>query len=252
MKLNRLLLLTAALLATFQLTAQDLIYRKNGQIIRANIVHTTNNSISYKIYDQTNGKTYFVTHELIDSIAYQNGKKEIFQDKALATLPVKEPSFKKYNHHLIGMDLASYLFYRNLALSYELLPTKHLGFKIVFSKNFEQHNYYPNQRADFNLISNWTIKAGVNYYIFAPGTFRFGTGLHYIFGTNTNKNQVSIEGYPYYRVVKENNQIQGVILSLFALYNIDKNLAINLGPDIFINSMPASFPAIRCELLLNF
>jgi hypothetical protein len=102
---------------------------------------------------------------------------------------------------------------------------------------------------NINRYTDWNARLGINYYFFPPQTFRFGTGVYYIFGPNTNK-------YTPYTVVYEKNNLQGLMLSFFGYYNIRKNLAINLGSDfpLYINYQTDgnSKFMIRCEILLNF
>lgn len=254
MKLNRVLLATIVFLASLQLTAQDLIYRKNGKIIPARILSTTDRSLSYKLDEQADNKTYFLNFSLIDSIVYQSGKKDNFLSEPDTPPSRNYKPNKDYNHHLIGLDVASYLFYRNLSFSYEFLPGKaHIGYKLVFAKNLDPRSYYSMyNRSDFNIISSWSTRIGMNLYMFPPRTFRFGTGLHYMFGPSSSEIYLYNNYDPNYTIISEDEMIHGLILSLFAFYNINNNLAINLGTDIFLQSRPPANLAIRCEILLNF
>jgi di/tricarboxylate transporter len=143
MKLKQLLITTAALLFSFQIAAQDLIYRNNGKIIEAKILNTANKSLTYKLYEQADSITYFISVAIIDSVVYRDGKKETFIKTIVPSIQQSSELISNYNHHLIGADLAGFLFYRNLIVSYEYLPGKaKIGFKAAFAKNLEPWYYY--------------------------------------------------------------------------------------------------------------
>lgn len=253
MKLRQMLLPAAVLLISLPISAQDLIYKKNGETVKAKILEASDQSLSYKRYKSVDSLTYFIKNQALDSIKYENGLKTIFK-KVDAISQQYDTDQNSYNtHNLIGLDLAGYLFYRHLTLSYEYLPGKaNLGFKAIFAKNIESVQY-PLFVFNFSRIPDWSMRLGINYYFFPPRTFRFGTGLYYIFGKYSTAN------YYYFNEsftsTLPDRNMSGMILSLFGFYNFNKYLAFNLGLDtpLILNPTSSNFSIIiRCEILLNF
>ena len=253
MKLRHLLLSVAVLISPLQISAQNLIYKKNGEIVKAKIITKSGKSITFKHFEPIDSLTYFLNIAAIDSIIFQNGVEETFVKSIDINHSLTGNLVPVYNHHLIGIDLAGYLLYRNITLSYEYLPGKaKLGFKAAFTKNIETVPY-PSIGFNFNRIPDWSTRLGINYYIFPPRTFRLGTGLYYIFGKYSNAYYSTYDPNPTNILDKRN--MSELVLSAFGFYNLNKNLAINFGLDspIYINPASSIFQiVIRCEILLNF
>ena len=261
MKLKQILLITTILFSSVPITAQDLIYRKNGEVVKAKILNTTDKSLSYKLYERADSFTYFINVSIIDSIVYKDGKKETYLKKIEPVAQQPKELITNYYHHLIGADLTGLLFYRNLIVSYEYLPGKaKLGYKAAFAVNLDPIPYYdyginsyPGNSYRYGKTTKWSARIGMNYYIFPPRTFRFGTGLYYLFGSYSSEKTIYNSDHSSSTIVTDNKNIQGIILSLFAFYNINKDLAINLGMDalLYFNPSSANY-VIRCEILYNF
>lgn len=253
MKLRQVLLPAATVLISLQISAQDLIYKKNGEIVKAKILSASDESLSYQLYKPVDSLTYFINTQAIDSIIYQNGLRTSFK-KANVVSPHQGKDQNIYNtHHLIGLDLAGYGFYRNLTFSYEFLPGEaKLGYKVAFAKNVEPVQY-PSFEFNFSRIPDWSTRLGINYYFFPPRTFRLGTGLYYIFGQYSTANYYPNE--PFTTSVSDKQNMSGVIFSVFGFYNLNKHLAINFGFDSPLYLHPNSsifYTVIRCEILFNF
>ena len=249
MKLELILSFIASLLISFQIAAQDLIFRKNGVVVKAIILNSYGKSISYHLYQAADSSTYFISTTSLDSIIYTNGNKDRFNNKITIISNSFSDSLSEYNHHLIGADLAGLLFYHSLILSYEYLPGKtRIGYKVAFAKNIKHINenefYY---HTNINMNLSWSVRIGLNYYIFPPRTFRFGTGLHYVFGRMVSP----FNGY-FSDGSQGNKNMNGIIMSFYGFYNMNKNLAANLGIDKPVYSEPSATSVLRCEILLNF
>ena len=253
MKRRRILLSVTALSFAFQVAAQDLIYKKNGEIIKVKILNSSGNSYSYHLLEQADSIVYFINNALIDSITSQNGEKENLNLKIAEFKFPESPVTPVYNHHLVGLDLAGYLLYRNLILSYEYLPGyAKLGFKAAFAANLKSHEYYEYGDLDFTRSLKWSTRIGMNYYLFPPRTFRFGTGLYYFFGHSQSDyyNFISLQN-----PIPNSENVHGMVLGIFGFYNLTKYLAANFGWDIplFVNpSFYSKNAVIRCEVLINF
>jgi len=246
------MLLIFAFSFSVQTEAQDLIYKKNGEIVKAKIVDQTGKSLKYKINGQSDDNDYFISTAIIDSIVYENGTKDTYIKKLdeppQSVLPIKNT----YKHHLIGLDLAGLTFYRNLTFSYEYLPrTAKIGFKVAYTKNVKHLEYYEYYLFNFASYPDWSLRIGINGYIFPPRTFRIGAGMYYLFSSFPEAEFVYNYSNTDYEPTKYKNP-NGLVINLFGFYNITENLAINFGWDIPVSIKPPSQTAIRCEILLNF
>ena len=253
MKLKLMLVLAATFLISIQIAAQDLIFKKSGEIVKAKILSSSDETLSYQLYKSIDSLTYFINIQAIDSVISQNGTRTLFK-KVSVFMPQQDKDQNTYNtHHLIGLDIAGFAFYRNLTLSYEFQPGKaNLGFKATFTKNVGSDHYY-SFNFNFSRVPDWSTRVGINYYVFPPRIFRFGAGLCYIFGKYSTLNYYSNEPYPAY--VSDNESMSGVIGSVFGFYNLNRNLAINFGFDspLYLNPDSSIFYTVfRCEILLNF
>lgn len=254
MKCKQILVLIFACFWSLLIDAQDLIYKKNGEILAAKIVSTLAKSINYRLPGETDQTIHHLSVDALDSIIYQNGRKNIFFHKQPEFQAPEQSIRPGYKHHLIGVDLAGLAFYHNLTFSYEYLPGKaSVGFKAAYGRNIrsmEAFDYY--YSFNFGSFPEWTFRAGINGYIFPQRTFRFGSGMYYLLGSypvleygfnNSNSDFWEITG---------NKELRGLVFCAFGFYNITKNLAANLSWDIPVAMTPESRTILRCELLLNF
>lgn len=261
MKPKPILLILSALLFSFQIAAQELIFKKNGEVIKAKILTSNDKSLSYKLYEHKDSITYYINTSVIDSIIYRDGKKESYIKKITPVIEQPKELITNYCHHLIGADLTGFLFNKNLIVSYEYLPgNARIGFKAAFALNTDPLTYYNSgdvgysgDSFGFGRIPKWSTRIGMNYYFYPPRTFRFGTGLYYIFGSYKSGKYIYSSDYSTSTLVTKNNSLNGIILSFFGFYNLNPNMAINLGFDtpLILNPSSTNY-VIRCELMLNF
>ena len=73
------------------LSAQDIIVKKDGNVIKAKVVEITETSVQYKNFSNPEGPTYSITIENIFSLTYENGEKESFNN--YTSTPQVEESF---------------------------------------------------------------------------------------------------------------------------------------------------------------
>ncbi|HEY6914939.1 MAG TPA: hypothetical protein VI413_09710, partial [Paludibacter sp.] len=240
--------LTLVLICSVQISAQDVIFKRTGELVKAKILNQIGSAISYRYYDNRDSLTYYISTSIIDSIIYQSGTKDIFTKSAIVESHSFEPLTPVYKHSLIGVDLADILLFSKIGVSYEYLPGKMtVGFKAAFEKDLKNLYYYSTDSN--NGFTNWNLQLGVDFYIFPPRTFRLGAGLHYVF---TQYNYSDYIGSTYVNTIKN---AHGVMLTLFGFYNLNKNWAVNFGFDIpFSNiSYQYSLPSwIKCEIMYNF
>ena len=246
-KIKRILFCIAALSMSLQIAAQDLIFKKNGEIVKAKILGASDESLSYKLNNPVDTLNWVISTHSIDSIIYQNGIRTTFKKVNIVGNQPHKVQNVYDTHHLIGLDLAGYLIYHNMTFSYEYLPgTAKWGFKVAYAKQLVPVKYFDNG-FNFARIPVWSTRLEINYYIFPVRTFRFGTGLSYIFGKYASN--------LHYAPVSDGRNIRGEVLSLFGFYNFNKYLAINPGFDIPLSFYPSSTisnTTFRCEILFNF
>ena len=72
-----LFIFTIVILGT-SIRAQDKIYRKNGQIVKAKVIEIGSTDIKYKVYGEDDGPVYVLEKDRIKKIEYENGKTEKF------------------------------------------------------------------------------------------------------------------------------------------------------------------------------
>lgn len=71
-----ILFLSAILLITSSLKAQDKIYRKNGQVLKVKVIEIGVQEIKYKLYGDTDSPVYVLEKDRIKKIEYENGTTE--------------------------------------------------------------------------------------------------------------------------------------------------------------------------------
>ena len=74
------LLLMAITISGLKGSAQDIIAKKDGQIIKAKVVEISETSVLYKYFDNQEGPTYSIKIENIFSLTYENGQQEKFSN----------------------------------------------------------------------------------------------------------------------------------------------------------------------------
>lgn len=260
MKLKRAFLFSTALIIAGQIIAQDLIYKKNGGKIEALVINKSRQSRSYKLLNQPDSTIFYINTTILDSIVYQNGEKEDFHTTgANKLLPVQKTEFR-YRHHLIGVDYLSAL-NDIFAVSYEYMPGKcKVGLKATVAFNLDESylekwdNYEESYSyRNFNSDLNWHVLSGINYYFFPQRTFRFSTGLHYLFGGYTIRNYFYNNTSGVSDFTESHSRLNGSVLSIFTFYNINKSIAINLGAFIPLAMNPSFRSAVfSSEILFNF
>jgi hypothetical protein len=247
MKTKLPLFFVFVLITSPQISAQDVIFKRNGDVVNAKNLNQSRTSISYKYSDNRDSLTYYISVAAIDSIYYQNGTRDTFPKENTENRVSVQPMNPVYRHHLVGVDLADILLFSRVGVSYEYLPGKmNFGFKLAFEKNFNLL-YYENQTfSPYPGFTNWGLQIGVDYYFFPPRTFRFGGGLHYVF---RQEMQYDYSNYTSTTYIKN---VGGLMLSLFSFYNMTKDLAINFGFKMPFYSNSVNISWIQCEIMYNF
>ena len=80
MKFNRVLFLLLLVCTTmFSASAQDMIVKKNGTIIKAKVIKVGSSEVEYKKWTNQNGPIYSISVNELFAINYQNGEKDMFE-----------------------------------------------------------------------------------------------------------------------------------------------------------------------------
>lgn len=94
------LLLLVLLAVSSLIWADDTIYLKNGEEIKAKVSKIAPNTIEYKKTSQTDGPSYELPKSDILMIIYENGEKDIFVNKSSYTNHNSNTKFYGQNHKL--------------------------------------------------------------------------------------------------------------------------------------------------------
>jgi hypothetical protein len=70
------LLLSALALTTLSATAQDKIYKRNGDVIEGKVKEVNQKNVTYKRQDNPDGPDYVINRGEVDRIKYQNGSED--------------------------------------------------------------------------------------------------------------------------------------------------------------------------------
>ncbi len=261
MRVNWCFVLIVSFIGTIlKANAQDVVYKKNGEVIQVYNLSSAGKSRSYNLPGDAEGTVRFISINAIDSILFANGTKAVFQP----LLP--EPMIQKngniqFKQNSLGLDVAAITFYKNIKLSYKyLLGDGTLGIYTAFSKNLEPFNLhiyeqYDNEMYSGNLMRylRWNGSAGIDAYIFDPGPFRISGGLHWLTGKYTIQKYRDLNQEPWYIVTKDtNNSMNSILLSSMFIWQPAKFYQFSIGMDIPLYSNPkfrSSFFVIEASLI---
>lgn len=200
------------ILTDSSLKAQDKIYRKNGQIIKAKVIEIGTGEIKYKIFNDENGPVYVLEKDRIRKIEYEDGRIEKF------TINLKDP--EQYSDQLrkaikidflgplLGYSQISFEKSTGVGKSYELS----LG--IIGAGKSQVLNYYDNTLGTTNK-NQFGISAGVGYKFsklpdFLFGRTRFthlmqgGYARPILYLGNYSENRIAYKGNNQYVVERQN------------------------------------------------
>jgi hypothetical protein len=246
------------------LTAQDILYKKNGEVIEVQNLSPSGKSRSYTLPGDAEGVIRYISTNIIDSILYANGTKDKFQTSAHRPVSI-EFEKKPFNRNYIGIDLGAISFYQNLKFSYEyLFGDGTVGLFAAFSKNLEPYNVIINESPDYEINPDyysslmrhlgWNGRFGINAYIFKPGFFRISGGLYLLTGKYTKETYRYIDREPWTIITKyPNNSMSGLLFSPAFIWQPDDFYQIRAGLDIPLYAEPKFYrTTVKVEAMLNF
>jgi hypothetical protein len=244
-------LLTLMILAPGRLPAQDILFKSNGEKIKVHILERDDRAISYSVPGQIDSPVHHISTSVLDSVLFEDGNRLVFAGKQKIPFLPEIPAPVKYGHNLVGFDWAAAAFYNSIAVSYEhLLWNYRLGIKAVYGQKLKYSTFYDNSL--YGQQKGSYFRAGVNWYIFPPGSFRFGAGLHFVLnhyhviGQQYANNDGTINNIDEFR----NNG--NLILAFLVCYQVFRNLAVNAGLDMLNKKPFENKTVLRAEVLVNF
>ncbi len=93
-----------ALLATFNLFAQDIIITSDAKRIEAKILEVSSSEIKYKEFNNLEGPTFILTNDELNTVIYQNGTVKTFEHTAKpAPQPVNNAGYNNYGYSNVPM-----------------------------------------------------------------------------------------------------------------------------------------------------
>ena len=97
-----LLKITAVLLfsSTLVATAQDKVYKRNGEVLETKVVEIGETEIKYKVFANLDGPNYVLAKNLVLKITYQNGTTETFVN---ATNTIRNVELKRAQNIFIEL-----------------------------------------------------------------------------------------------------------------------------------------------------
>ena len=69
-------MLSALLLGTSVVSAQDLITKKNGEDIKAKVIEIDNSNVKYRLYDEPEGPLYIIPESQVLLIRHESGRSD--------------------------------------------------------------------------------------------------------------------------------------------------------------------------------
>jgi hypothetical protein len=156
-----LCLMTAFFLFTVSLYAQDKIYRKNGQVVKAKVLEIGTEEVKYKLPDTTETLIYVLEKDRINKIEFENGRVEKF------TVNLKDPEqYADQRKHGIKIDfIGPLLGYTQVTYEKSLGVGKgyEVSLGIIGAGKNQQLYYYDNsfqetQRNQFGLSGSFGYK----------------------------------------------------------------------------------------------
>ncbi len=230
--------------SSFSLSAQLVIFKKDGTQLNATQTSRSNNIISYFLETDSTGIQHFISKNVVDSIRNADGTIERFQTPAIAT--VKDNGSAKLFKNSVGINIWP-LFNSKINVYYErLFLNNRLGFKNYFLIDAGTYNY---AYGTLSQMATFYYSAGLNYYYLQSYFFRVGTGASILTGKFGN---------PYWNnngtefIDNYTNQT-GVLLNASVWYIIHKRVNTSIGIEVPLGfDFPENTIIFRTEISFNF
>ena len=227
--------------------AQTVIYKSDGNVIRATHVIKQEGTRSFQLYNDSSGVVYYLSNNSIDSIRYEDGTLEKFSSKIM--LPEFESTPEKMKKNTIGFNIWPF-FSSNIEIFYDrLFLNNQFGFKNCLLISTTHKNPY----GSYYSTINYSISSGINYYFLQSDLFRFGTGAAFAFGQFNEEYYKYTNDYMDFNYYTRNKNHSGVFINASLTAKIQKIVFISLELDapLFWQHTYA-VPLIKTEIGINF
>lgn len=229
-------------LGQLNLTAQSIIYKKNGSIVEATDVDRQGKVRSFRPFGSDEGVVYYISRSEIDSIKYENGEVEHIYHFINIADSKRDTSVYK---NLIGINMFSVLA-GQLHTYYEIMLWQNkLGLRstlIISTINYNEASY-----ANF-LNASYCLGLGFNYYFLRSDLGWFGIGMCAMTGRFR-------EGYQIIDIHEstKKNQRSGFIFCSSFTSRLVENIYLTAGVDKPLGwHSPTSKVIIRTEISWHF
>jgi hypothetical protein len=189
------------------ISAQDKLYRKNGQVLNVKIIEVGTSEVKYKIPDNTESPVYVLEKDRIIRIEYENGKVEKFtpnlKDPEQYAGQLKKAIKVDFLGPLIGYSQISFEKSTGVGKSYEIT----LGIIGAGKNQRVDYNYYNIQ---LQKRSQFGFSTSFGYKFNKWPDFLFGrTRLNHLMQGSYAKPNVYFGNYKEDRLIdKGNNQYE--------------------------------------------
>lgn len=182
------------MISTVNLSAQDMIYLRDGSKIKAKITQVNESNIIYKIFENLTGPDFVISRSKISVIVYENGTHDLFSEEEEKREKKTDPfaTDSTIGKNIIGINYFDMVF-SNFTFHYErLILNNQLGIKGGFSfavgeysgymgmdkeelHGYLAFNYYPLKQKRVSYLCGPMILAGqawaYTYEYPYPGTY---------------------------------------------------------------------------------
>jgi DNA-dependent RNA polymerase auxiliary subunit epsilon len=171
---------------SFPVFSQDVIYKKDSVVLRAEIIEFSGNTLIFKLPGES--KTFYLSKSVLDSLRYGNGRS--------VDLSIKEnqPEKRLISRNYFNTELVN-LLSGKINIDYERMSeTGRTGFTggLLINTNNGLDNYWDEYHGILNYFSfsphYFFIKIGINFYPFnyslvRTKNSRFSTGFSLLTGS---------------------------------------------------------------------
>jgi len=148
--MRKILFIVSLILIQLPLFSQDIIYKINGEEIKAKVSEVDLTTIKYRRFDNPTGPIYTIKKSEVSKIKYENGTVDVFQEEQsdddvlneVDSLISGKRSTSDYGYNIIAFN-PIHVAFKNLTFSYEVFtPAQKLGFKIPLSFGLGKVGYF--------------------------------------------------------------------------------------------------------------
>lgn len=213
MNLKNYFLLIPALVIAGTASAQDKIYKRNGDVIDGKVKEVTAKEIIYKKADNPDGPSYRISKSSIDKIEYKNGSEDSFDEDETSDDDRMDRRMREHRPPHIRENKNAHYGNNILAISPLQITEQGIGIGLSYEAVLDKRGilsfYLPAMMSFNNFDNNGNGDQGRPFYYLMPGLKFYPTGskgvVRYSVGPNLvvrygqewNSQYYYGPGYPY-------------------------------------------------------